>query len=166
MILPFILLAVSATASNFPVDVVAGVRLGESEALATDHVRKFGQVERQVGERGEVTLKAGDAEVTLCRDRVVNVVLTVGRSVHDFAQFAEIYVKAHGPAQSPEIWTLDYGKLATGETVVRTDIVRLRWAKAPAFSLAYTEADDDHEVFVALNAPNSCAPQDTAHGTS
>ena len=159
MFLPALMLAAAVTAKNLPLDVVAGVHLGESEALATDHIRQFGPVERQVGEGGAVTLTARDATVTVCQGRVVHVDLDIGRNVHDFARFAELFLKAHGPAESPEIWALDYAKSATGEVVVTSDIVRLTWAKAPAFSLAYSETGDVHEVFVALNAANPCDQQ-------
>ena len=81
MLLASLLLAAPGAATAPPVDVVAGVRLGDGEAAAARRIRRFGPVDRQVGDGGAVSLTAGDAAATICRDQVVSVVLVIGRSL-------------------------------------------------------------------------------------
>ena len=155
MLLASLLLAAAVPARAPPVDEVAGVRLGDNEAAARRQIRRWGHVERHVREDGAVTLTAGDAAATLCQNEVVSAVLVIGHGLHDFARSAQFFLRTHGPALSPEIFALDAQRSAAGKAA-GTDIVRLKWAKAPAFSLAYSEAGDTHQLFVALNGSNPC----------
>jgi len=155
LLLTSLLVAAGMAAGAPPVDNVAGVRLGDSEAAARRRIRRYGAVARQVADDGAVTLTAGAAAATLCRDEVVSMVLVIGHGFHDFARAGAHFLKTRGPALSPELYAIAPAGSAAG-AAVGTDIVRLKWAEAPAFSLAYSEAGDTHQVFVALNAPNPC----------
>ena len=155
MLLASLLALAGATAAPPPLDVIAGVRLGDGEAVARRQIRRRGQVVRQEGAGGAVTLTAGDASATICEGQVVKIVLVIGHGLHDFASAGQFFLRTHGPALSPEIYALDSSELGTAEAAT-TDIVRLKWAKAPAFSLAYSQAGGADPVFVALNAPNPC----------
>ena len=157
MLLPALALVAEIAAQHLPLDEIAGIRLAESESVVSDRMRGFGPVTRSSGALGGVQLAAGSVKVTLCEGRVVHVERRLGQSVHEFARIAEDMLTVNGPPLSPDIFAIDYRRPpAAGGRQSTITVIRLSWAKAPAYFLGYSEVGDDHEVIEALNADNPC----------
>ena len=157
------------TPADIPLDEIAGVRLGDTVDVARTALSKFGTVTEQAAERAGTQLKSGDAEVMLCKGRVVQIVRVLGSSAHDFAKIGGMFSEAHGVPQA-ELFGFDGSRPATdpeGPLTISMSVIRLKWEKAPLFFLGFKELNGDLEVSEILNAEtNPCGEPRPAHPAS
>jgi hypothetical protein len=146
-----------ASTTDLPLDVVAGVHLGDDERAAMLALGKLGKVDRKTDEKHQILLTAPNIIVKICDNRVVHVSRDMATTFHEFAQFAGAWIKVHGEPK-PEIFAIDAARSASdprGALTVKLSVLRLSWATAPAYFLGYFE-NDGSKVVEALNVNSKC----------
>jgi hypothetical protein len=162
------LMALSATlqpaAAQAKLDLsqVAGVHLGDTESAATAQLAEFGNVTREQGEKGALSLVAGPVNATLCQGRIVMVSLQLGTSFHEFARLAGAWMKVRGAPEPPDIFAIDASRPASdplGALTISASTIRLSWKNAPGYALGFREVDGKHVVWEVLAEQNRCSEQ-------
>ena len=156
------LLSFITVATQLPLDVVSGVRLGDTQETVVAAWQKLGPVSAEAGVSGGTDLKAGTNSATICNGRVVNVSHEMGSDFTVFANVAQWLSKAYGPAKSPEVFALSRSRPATdprGGANIDLGVLRLRWDAAPGYLLGYSQLNGKTSVVETLVGENACEPR-------
>ena len=159
MLVHSILLFAAASSPQSDFDMVAGVRLGDSQQSLEAAWKDFGPITTTVEDSGATKFKVGTWQVTICQDRVVLASQQLGSKFNEFAGFAQLLTKKHGDALPPEIFAINGKRPATdprGGFAIESAVVRLRWKAAPAYLLQYYEIDNERFFGQSLVGENPC----------
>ena len=110
-------------------------------------------------EDGSTTVKVNSNTANLCQGRVVYATQQLGDDFNAFASITQILIEVHGQPLAPEIFAVNGKRPASdlrGEYTLKSSTIRLRWASAPNYMLAYVEINDDRSVSESLIGNNPC----------
>ena len=141
-------------------DVVAGVRLGDTRAVVEAKWKEFGPITATNSEDGSVELESGSDKATICQGKVVTVSRVLGDDFNIFAEYANLFMREHGQPEKPDIFAAN-ADIPTpdsqGATPFKSSVIRLQWRAAPDYILGYMEVNEDRSAFESLVGKNSCA---------